>query len=140
MKKILAAGLAAIMVFSLTACGKSKAVPLAGTWKASIDAKSVYGEVFDSSMDAGGDLKFSEYMPDMTENITLVLNEDKTYTVEQITDIDVEAFQDGYVAYLTDTLTAENGGTPYTDEELIEWFGTADLKTCVWHCTDLSWK
>ena len=64
----------------------------------------------------------------MMENATITLNEDGTFTLEEFTDVDVAEFQDSYVEYLTDYLTETNDGVPVTDEELIEWFGTADLK------------
>ena len=127
-RKFLAAGVAAIMVFSLAGCGGSKKVTLEGTWKATADTTAAYGASFDSGMDAGGDRKFSDYIPTMTENITLTLNEDKSYTMEMFTDVDLEAFQDSYVKYLEDVLADDNGGAPLTEAELIDIFGTADLR------------
>ena len=127
-RKFLAAGVVAVMVFSLAGCGGSKKVTLEGTWKATADTTEAYGAGFDSGMDAGGDRKFSEYIPTLTENITLTLNADKTYTMDMATDVDIEAFQEAYVQYLNDVLTDDNGGTPLTEAELVEVFGTADLK------------
>ena len=126
-RKILAAGVAAVMVFSLAGCG-SKKVTLEGTWKATADTTESYGAGFDSGMDAGGDILFSDYIPDMTENISLTLNADKTFTMDMSTDVDRAAFQDAYVQYLSDVLTDDNGGVPLTEDELVEIFGTADLK------------
>ena len=48
--------------------------------------------------------------------------------MDMSTDVDVEAFQDSYVQYLTDVLADDNGGTPLTEAELTDIFGTADLK------------
>lgn len=126
-RKILAAGVAAVMVFSLAGCG-SKKVTLEGTWKATADTTESYGAGFDSGMDAGGDILFSDYIPDMTENISLTLNADKTFTMDMSTDVDRAAFQDAYVQYLSDVLTNDNGGVPLTEDELVAVFGTADLK------------
>ena len=126
-RKFLAAGVAAVMVFSLAGCG-SKKVTLEGTWKATADTTESYGAGFDSGMDAGGDILFSDYIPDMTENISLTLNADKTFTMDMSTDVDRAAFQDAYVQYLSDVLTDDNGGVPLTEDELVEIFGTADLK------------
>jgi len=127
-RKILAAGVAAVMVFSLAGCGGSKKVTLEGTWKATADTTASYGAGFDSGMDAGGDILFSDYIPDMTENISLTLNADKTFTMDMSTDVDRAAFQDAYVQYLSDVLTNDNGGVPLTEDELVAVFGTADLK------------
>ena len=125
-KRLLAAGVAAVMVFALAGCGGKEEVALEGTWNADVDATQIFGESFDGGMDT--EIKFSDYIPDMTEKLSITFNADGTYEFTDETEVDIAAFQDAYVQYLTDVLTADNGGEALTDEDLIEVFGTADLK------------
>lgn len=73
--KIIAFVLVAVLMFSLTACGKNSAKSIVGTWKAEISAADMYGmneeELIKSGVSADA-LKFS---------MTYAFSEDGTLTV-----------------------------------------------------------
>ena len=142
MKKYLAAGLAAVMVFALAGCGASKVVEdttkaiqevveeeeeltsVTGTWVSDkINVADSFGEGIDEGIQEplGTDVSFKDYVDEIYMRANLVLSEDDTFSLSFTMDEDRSALDAGFPDYLRAAFS-DAVGEELSDEDILDLF------------------
>ena len=147
-KRLLAAGVAAVMVFALAGCGSKELVQevakeaekaaaemeeevtLPGEWvSGKINMIDAFAEGADPEMkeNIGTDISIKDYVTAINLLGHLTFNEDGTFSLSYTLDSDREALISEFAEYMR-AIYNEMNGEPFTDEEFAEMLGT-DLES-----------
>ena len=141
-RRIAAAAIAAVMVFSLAACGSKddgvvadtvkeleklaeEEVTLEGTWESEpVNMIDLFAEETDAQLNEqlGSDISIKDYISEMNLKCTLVFSEDDTFQQSYMLDTDLEKLRSEFADYMR-VIYNELVGGDLSDEDLEEMLG-----------------